>query len=107
MNFVIGPLRCSCTQVSVFTGEEHLEKVVIIELIIVVQIEVSDKLSEIKRIELPISVFAHELAQRISVESTNTMTVKSPESRIWFKISHCTENLPKLFDSDLLFRCEY
>jgi len=61
MNFVIGPLRSSCTQISVFAGEEHLEKVVIIELVIVVQIEVSDKLTEIKRIELPISVFAHEL----------------------------------------------
>ena len=62
MNFVIWPLSCCSPQISVFTGEEHLQEIVIIELIITVKIEIRYQLSEVCWVQFSISVFALELA---------------------------------------------
>lgn len=50
MNFIVRPLGSCSSEISVFAGEEHLQEIVVVELIVTIQIEVCDELGKIEGI---------------------------------------------------------
>ena len=97
-------LRYSSPQVGIVTWQNNLQKVVVIQLSIAIQIKVVNHLPKVFRLQFSVPIFSLELGQFIGTYQAIAGAIDSSESSIWLKVSHRCKYLPELLDLDLLIR---
>ena len=100
---VVRSLGHSGSQISIIARQEQLQEIMVVEELIAIKVKVFDHLFEVIGFQLTIAIFSLELSYWDSVNVACIISIDTPESCIWFKVTHGSQNLPQAFNWNFLF----